>query len=125
MSRTSASCSWSCLPTLATISAITRMLSQPRRTSAPPASGSPFAAMLTDAWAGYSDPTPPVTDGPRTSSSAIAPDERGARQLKLQIGDILIFEEVLGPMTGQAPDADPSHRQPVRLTSVTPGIDPL
>jgi len=47
------------------------------------------------------------------------------RNLQLKVGDILIFEEVLGPRTGQAPDADPSHRQPVRLTKVTPGIDPL
>ncbi len=47
------------------------------------------------------------------------------RQLQLQVGDILIFEEVLGPQTGAAPDADPSHRQAVRLTKVTLGVDPL
>jgi len=37
----------------------------------------------------------------------------------------LIFEEVLGPKTGQMADADPTHRQAVRLTKVTPEIDPL
>jgi hypothetical protein len=58
---------------------------------------------------------PTTTDGPPGS----------VRQLKLKVGDILIFEEVLGPKTGQAPDADPTHRQAVRLTSVTPGVDPL
>jgi len=58
---------------------------------------------------------PPPTDGPPGS----------VRQLKLKVGDILIFEEVLGPKTGRAPDADPTHRQAVRLTSVTPGVDPL
>jgi hypothetical protein len=58
---------------------------------------------------------PPQTDGPPGS----------VRQLKLKVGDILIFEEVLGPKTGRAPDADPTHRQAVRLTSVTPGVDPL
>ena len=47
------------------------------------------------------------------------------RLLKLKVGDVLIFEEVLGPKTGQAPDADPTHRQAVRLTAVTPGVDPL
>jgi Baseplate J-like protein len=34
----------------------------------------------------------------------------------LQKGDVLIFEEVLGPRTGKPGDADPSHRQAVRLT---------
>jgi hypothetical protein len=37
----------------------------------------------------------------------------------------LLFEEVLGPATGVAADADPTHRQVVRLTQTTPGIDPL
>jgi hypothetical protein len=43
----------------------------------------------------------------------------------LQVGDLLLFEEVLGPATGAAPDADPTHRQVVRLTQITPGTDPL
>ncbi len=47
------------------------------------------------------------------------------RSLQLTVGDILIFEEVLGPKTGNPSDADPTHRQAVRLTKVTPGIDPL
>jgi hypothetical protein len=38
---------------------------------------------------------------------------------------VLIFEEVLGPKTGAEADADPSHRHAVRLTNVTPGMDPL
>ena len=44
----------------------------------------------------------------------------------LQIGDVLIFEEVLGPKTGQPADANPANRQAVRLTQ-QPGlaIDPL
>lgn len=36
----------------------------------------------------------------------------------LQAGDVLIFEEVLGPQTGVAADADIRHRYAVRLTSV-------
>jgi hypothetical protein len=49
----------------------------------------------------------------------------GARALKLRVGDVLIFEEVIGPKTGNPADADPSHRQAVRLTKVTPNVDPL
>jgi len=47
------------------------------------------------------------------------------RKLRLEVGDILIFAEVLGPKTGIAPDADRLHRHAVRLTHVTPGFDPL
>jgi hypothetical protein len=44
---------------------------------------------------------------------------------KLGAGDYLFFEEILGPETGIAADADPSHRQIVRLTKAAPGRDPL
>jgi hypothetical protein len=37
---------------------------------------------------------------------------------ELSAGDMLIFEEVLGPDTGQPEDADPAHRCAVCLTSV-------
>jgi hypothetical protein len=47
------------------------------------------------------------------------------RKLKLQRGDFLIFEEVVGPKTGAAADRDPLHRWPIRLTSVAPDVDPL
>jgi Baseplate J-like protein len=43
----------------------------------------------------------------------------------LQKGDVLIFEEVLGPNTGQPEDADPSHRHAVRLSGVIAMQDPL
>lgn len=43
----------------------------------------------------------------------------------LQAGDVLIFKEQLGPLTGQAADADPSHRHAVRLTRVESSQDPL
>jgi uncharacterized phage protein gp47/JayE len=33
-------------------------------------------------------------------------------------GDVLLFEEVLGPLTGEAGDADPTHRHVVRLVTV-------
>jgi hypothetical protein len=36
----------------------------------------------------------------------------------LQPGNVLLFEEVLGPLTGEPGDADPAHRYVLRLTSV-------
>lgn len=49
----------------------------------------------------------------------------------LKAGDFLLFEEVLGPRTGLAADADPAHRHVVRLSAVNQGtqaepmLDPL
>jgi uncharacterized phage protein gp47/JayE len=50
----------------------------------------------------------------------------------LQTGDVLIFQEVTGPQTGEAGDADLRHRWAVRLTQVAqvdaadqPLVDPL
>jgi hypothetical protein len=44
----------------------------------------------------------------------------------LQKGDVLILEEVLSPLSGQPGDADPSHRQAVRLTEQPVlDVDPL
>ncbi|WP_247828950.1 hypothetical protein [Arthrobacter antioxidans] len=44
----------------------------------------------------------------------------------LAAGDLLLFEEVLSPDSGQAADRDPAHRQAVRLTRVRePQSDPL
>ena len=51
---------------------------------------------------------------------------------KLQAGDVLIFQEMIGPQTGNTADADQRHRCAVRLTKVTtadaagnPLVDPL
>lgn len=49
--------------------------------------------------------------------------ERALRHLR--VGDILIFEEVLGPKTGSRADADPTRRWAVRLTAIAPCEDPL
>ncbi|ANZ16753.1 hypothetical protein SNOUR_17270 [Streptomyces noursei ATCC 11455] len=62
------------------------------------------AATLTDGW---------------------ADEECGQRELALAPGDLLLFEEVKGPRTGTPGDQDPTHRQVVRLTSVTPAVDRL
>ena len=47
------------------------------------------------------------------------------RDLSLKVGDVIVFEEVLGPKTGVEADADLAHRHAVRLTAVTPIIDDL
>lgn len=55
------------------------------------------------------------------------------RYTNLRVGDVLLFEEVLGPGTGVPGDADPAHRHIVRLISVAtsdptsgqPLVDPL
>jgi hypothetical protein len=51
-------------------------------------------------------------------------DDNG-RALRLEPGDVLILEEVRGPRTGLVGDADPAKRHAVRLTRVTPGVDPV
>ncbi len=45
--------------------------------------------------------------------------------LNLQEGDVLIFEELRGPETGDKADANPAHRQAVRLIDVSYSTDPL
>ena len=47
----------------------------------------------------------------------------GAPGMSLQPGDAIVFEEVKGPETGAAADADPAHRWAVRLTQVVAGTD--
>lgn len=67
------------------------------------------AATLIDTWAG---------DAP-------APGESRPRVLQLAAGDVILIEEIRGPLTGACADADPRHRQAVRLTAVEEAIDPL
>jgi predicted phage baseplate assembly protein len=45
------------------------------------------------------------------------------RALRLVPGDVLVFEEVRGAVTGAVADADHSHTQAVRLTAVTETVD--
>lgn len=92
-------------------------------------------ATLEDAWV-----NPPASDPAQnpekpgkgefatseTPTPSAGPNSLPARRrLQLTVGDVLIFEEVKGPITGQAADADPARRWAVRLTRVEPGIDPL
>ncbi|HEU4596498.1 MAG TPA: putative baseplate assembly protein [Pyrinomonadaceae bacterium] len=63
-------------------------------------------------------------EGPEQQQRAAEARAR-ERALSLSAGDVLIFEEVLGPLTGAAPDADRTHRHAVRLTRVEPRVDEL
>jgi hypothetical protein len=62
---------------------------------------------------------------PKKGKENPPPPPPAPRILHLQAGDILIFEEALGPDTGVAADADSTHRHPVRLTHVRQSVDPL
>lgn len=61
---------------------------------------------------------------PKGATQATLTDD-AVTPLQLEVGNVLIFEEMLDPGTGQPADADPSHRHAVRLTAVTPGVDTL
>jgi len=69
----------------------------------------------------------PATPPPNSPATVATEVEVAApqRALKLAVGDLLIFEEVLGPQTGNPADADPGHRHAVRLTDVQTSVDPL
>ncbi len=60
------------------------------------------------------------SDSPDTTDTGNQPP-----RLHLELGDVLIFEEVIGPATGHPGDADPKHRHAVRLTKIEAGVDPL
>jgi hypothetical protein len=62
---------------------------------------------------------------PKVSSDAPEQATEPERKLHLKVGDVLIFEEVLGPKTGDVADADPTHRHAVRLTRVEPALDTI
>lgn len=84
-------------------------------------------AVLLDSWTAAPTPTPaPAADRERSAAAVAQPAASTAkRKLALRAGDVIIFEEVKGPVTGNPADADRSRRWAVRLTRVTPLIDEL
>ena len=74
------------------------------------------SATLRDAWAD----TPELPEEHVPGEVAVP-----TRRLQLQAGDVLIIEEVIGPRTGLAADADAARRHAVRLTRVEAGEDKL
>jgi hypothetical protein len=94
------------------------------------------SATLVDQWVAAPGTAPAAASArpssakqPKPGAAKSSPPNDGppgtVRALSLKPGDVLIFEEVIGPMTGNAADADPTHRQAVLLTRVTPEVDPL
>lgn len=65
------------------------------------------------------------TEKPSSQPAATSLLANSTEKLHLKPGDVLIFEEVIGPGTGNQVDADPMHRHAVRLIDVQPGYDPL
>ncbi len=63
---------------------------------------------------------------PEGTCSAVLRDDwlrpKDDRKLHLEVGDVLILEEIINPFTGVA-RGDPKRRHPVRLTCVTPSMD--
>jgi len=97
-----------------------------------PAASEPTTTTTTDttpATDGSANPSP-AADGARAGkkASTVASMNKAAPSGPLQhlkAGDVLIFEEVLGPLTGAPGDANPSHRHAVVLTKVEFGMDTL
>jgi hypothetical protein len=85
------------------------------------------SATLRDDWdAPFPDPEPKPDQhcGKPDDDITVSAPPRPTK-LRLRVGDVLIFKEVLGPKTGNSADADPTHRHAVRLTRVEPAYDPL
>ena len=88
-------------------------------------------ATLRDEWIPISGPAPEEPAPPQLrahqqeSEKQDDPTHGPERNLHLKPGDVLIFEEVTGPKTGDPADADPAHRHAVRITEVELAIDPL
>jgi hypothetical protein len=78
------------------------------------------SATLVDEW------VPPTTTPPKKDKcddDSPPPPPQLQRKLKLKVGDILIFEEIKGAKTGNLADIDITHRHPVQITNIQPGID--
>ena len=62
---------------------------------------------------------------PKGATKATLQAPSGNPPMSLTAGDLLLFEEIVGPESGNPADADPSHRHVVRLQSVTGSTDLL
>ena len=87
------------------------------------------SATLRDAWLPIAPENPPAAPQAQMMEEGCEPPPNESsppdRTLALAPGDYILFEEVVGPKTGNEADADPTHRHVVRLTRVTPIEDPL
>jgi len=105
-------------------------MAPPNKEPAPPPPTSPGTPEPTSPGDGASTPSSATVPSPAPAATADARaqppvQDPPPRVLSLEAGDILIFEEVIGPDTGNPADADPRHRHAVRLTAVTQNFDGL
>ncbi|MEA2830683.1 MAG: hypothetical protein QOF22_1431 [Bradyrhizobium sp.] len=75
--------------------------------------GATQATLLDEAIIASSDV---ATDSTAADDHSSPPSERPPRVLDLRKDDILIFEEVIGPTTGNTADADPARRHAIRIS---------
>lgn len=93
--------------------------------------GATRATLVDEAPAPPPDPPLPAyqrTEGEAEQAAPPAyeqPVPRAQRALRLAEGDVVVFEEALGPTTGNPADADPRRRHAVRLTDVREAEDGL
>lgn len=73
---------------------------------------------------GHDSDVAPKKPGSSQQQPDVPPRDTGHR-LRLAECDVIIFEEVKGPRTGNPADANPGRRHAVRLTKVTKTLDPL
>ena len=86
------------------------------------------SATLADAWVFQDDPEPVSASQKRSALQNGTPSldrDKLKGRIHLSVGDVLIFEEVIGAKTGVVADANPTRRHAVRLTSVQAGEDPV
>lgn len=84
------------------------------------------AATLRDEYEKVDAPAPsPEQKDPLVVKSDRPVARTPKRKLNLRPGDLVLFEEIIGPKTGNPADADPTHRHVVRLTKVTQALDKL
>jgi hypothetical protein len=79
-------------------------------------------ATLLDHWATETAPPAPADAAAKLAAGTV---KKPARALNIQIGDVLVFEEVLGARTGAAADANPKRRWAVRVTRAEATEDSL
>src|SRR5262249_50571583 len=77
------------------------------------------------AYTQENSPTQQPAEGAANSPPSTAQASKPERELRLQPGDVLFFEEVLEPKTNNPVNADPAHRHIVRLTRVEEAFDML
>ncbi|HEX6045686.1 MAG TPA: hypothetical protein VFZ22_14430, partial [Pyrinomonadaceae bacterium] len=89
------------------------------------AKGTTSATLIDDYLPEPPPPQPPKQGYGYKQAPPPKPKTEPKRKLNLRPGNVLVFEEVISPKTGEAADADLTRRHAVLLTRVTPDKDEL